>query len=60
MDKFELKEKLIDFLGRIEEMCGELNAPACADEETGRKRCSATGKLMTVYDELHEIMYDIY
>lgn len=60
MDRFELKEKLIEVLNEVEALASQLLAPGCVDVETGEKRAAAVSTLMKSYETIHELMSQIY
>lgn len=60
MDKFELKEKLIDLVETLEQLTGSLMSTGAADEETARIRSKVFSELAKVSEMLHEDIYNIY
>lgn len=60
MDKFELKEKLIEIANYLEKAQGKLREKGCDSEETGSRRASALRALNRSADELRVIIYSLY
>lgn len=60
MDKFELKDKIIEIMDKINELGGEVMNPAAADEETANFRSKVISSLIRTHNELTGIMYNIY
>lgn len=60
MDKFELKEKLIEINDTIDKLVGELFAKGVADEELAEIRSKVYSALQKGSDVLKECIYNIY
>ena len=60
MDKFELKEKLINITDQLDKMVGDLMSNGCKDVETGEIRSEVYTQLLKTNEFLKSKIYNIY
>lgn len=60
MDKFELKEKLIEISDTLDRLTGELFSKGASDEEVANIRSTVFSTLLTSNEIIKSKIYEIY